>query len=92
MAAGDSSLTRLYGSLLTTTLDKVLASGVIQDNVFTKNPLLDKLRKQGNLKIQDGGERLRCQIMYEANGTYKRYADYEAMDTTPSHKNYAIAA
>ena len=83
MAVGESSLTRVYGPLLTTTLDKVLQSGALQDNVFNKNPFLSKLRQSGNVKVVDGGERLRCQIMHASNSTYKRYSDYEALNTTP---------
>jgi len=34
MAVGESSLTRVYGPLLTMTLDEILSSGMIQDNVY----------------------------------------------------------
>lgn len=82
--AGESSLTRTYATLLTTTLDKIVGAGVIHDQVFTKNPLLSWLREGKRIKVIDGGERIRVQLMYEANPTYTRYADYDTLDTTAS--------
>lgn len=82
--AGESSLTRTYATLLTTTLDKIIQAGVIHDQVFTKNPFLSWLREGKRIKILDGGERVRVQLMYESNPTYTRYADYDQLDVTPS--------
>jgi len=82
--AGESSQTFTYTTLLTTTLQKVLESGVVHDQIFTKVPLLKKLRESGNVKIVDSGERLRVNLMYEANGTYTRYSDYDTISITPS--------
>ena len=39
--AGESSLTRTYKTLLTTTFDKLLSANVIQDNVYDAHPVLD---------------------------------------------------
>ena len=80
--AGESSQTFTYTTLLTTTLQKVLESGVVHDQIFTKVPLLKKLRESGNIKIVDSGERLRVNLMYEANGTYTRYSDYDTINIT----------
>ena len=83
MAVGDTSLTRVYSSLLTTTLDKVLNSGAIQDNLYKKIPLMKWLTSAGNVKVIDGGERISVPILYDGNGTFTRYADYDTLDTTP---------
>lgn len=80
---GESSLDRTYGPLLTTTLDKILGSGVIQDNVFDANPTLDYFRGGDRIKVVDGGERIRIPVLTGKNSTFKWYSDYEMLNVTP---------
>lgn len=84
MAVGETSLTLTYGPLLTTTLMKVLDTGMIHDNVFNNDPLLKWLRSNSRLKVVDGGERIRLGIMFSKNTTAKWYSDDETLDTTAS--------
>ncbi len=70
-------------SLLTTTLEKVLGSGAVHDNIFNANPLLSWLRSGDRIKVIDGGEKIRLGVMYAKNSTAGYYSDYEALDTTP---------
>lgn len=81
--AGESSFSRTYESLLTMTVDKVLASGEIQDGVYDSTPTLDWLNGSGLIKVVDGGERIRIPIMHEKNGTFQWYSGYETYDVTP---------
>jgi len=80
---GASTLSRTYGPLLSTTLDKILSSGAIQDNVYDATPTLDWFRGGGRIKVVDGGERIRIPIMTGKNNTFKWYSDYEILDVTP---------
>lgn len=81
--AGESSFTRTYGPLLTSTWEKVLGSGVVHDNVYNANPTLDWLYSGNRIKIIDGGERIRIPIMTSGNGTFTWYSDYENLNITP---------
>ena len=80
---GASTLSRTYGPLLSTTLDKILSSGAIQDNVYDATPTLDWFRGGGRIKVVDGGERIRIPVMTGKNNTFKWYSDYEILDVTP---------
>lgn len=77
-----SSLTLTYETLLTSTLMKVLNTGVIEDQVYDANPLWDWLRSEGRMKVLDGGERLRIPIMTGKNSTAGSYSGYDILDTT----------
>ena len=81
--AGTETTARIYGPLLSTTLDKILSSGAIQDNVYDATPTLDWFRAGGRIKVVDGGERIRIPIMTGKNNTFKWYSDYEILDVTP---------
>jgi hypothetical protein len=81
--AGESTLSRTYKSVLTTTLDKVLSAGSIQEQVYTKVLTLGKMREAGNIRVIDGGERIRIGIMHEQGTTYTRYDGYDPILTTP---------
>lgn len=81
--AGESSFAKTYESLLTMTLDKVLASGEIQDQIYDSTPTLDWFNGSGLIKVIDGGERIRIPIMHEKNGTFQWYSGYESYDVTP---------
>ena len=80
---GASTLSRTYGPILSTTLDKILSSGAIQDNVYDATPTLDWFRGGGRIKVVDGGERIRIPVMTGMNNTFKWYSDYEILDVTP---------
>ena len=80
---GASTLSRTYGPILSTTLDKILSSGAIQDNVYDATPTLDWFRGGGRIKVVDGGERIRIPVMTGKNNTFKWYSDYEILDVTP---------
>ena len=81
--AGSETTARIYGPLLSTTLDKILSSGAIQDNVYDATPTLDWFRSGGRVKVVDGGERIRIPILTSKNNTFKWYSDYEILDVTP---------
>lgn len=57
--------------------------GPILDNIFQQIPLLDYLRKQGNVKMFNGGERLTFAVMHASNSTAGSYSKYGTIDTTP---------
>lgn len=83
MAVGESSLTRVYGPLLTMTLDEILASGLIQDNVYNMAKTLAWFRTGNRIKVLQGGERIRIPIMSGTNGTFKWYTGYDNLNITP---------
>jgi|TARA_R110000824_G_scaffold69833_2_gene179753 hypothetical protein len=81
--AGESSLTRTYKTLLTTTFDKLLSANVIQDNVYDAHPVLDWLRSGDRVKVIDGGERIRIPIWTGKGTTFKWYSGDELLNVTP---------
>lgn len=83
MAVGESSLTRTYGPLLTMTLEEILASGLIQDNVFNMAKTLAWFRTGNRIKVLQGGERIRIPVLTGTNGTFKWYSGYDALNITP---------
>jgi hypothetical protein len=80
--AGESTLSLIYGTLLSTTLKKVLDSGALHDQVFDNDVFLQWLRSGNRIKKVDGGERMRIGLMFGKNTTAGWYSDYEALDTT----------
>jgi len=80
--AGESTLSLTYGTLLSTTLKKVLDSGALHDQVFDNDVFLQWLRSGNRIKKVDGGERMRIGLMFGKNTTAGWYSDYEALDTT----------
>ncbi len=83
MAVGESSLTRVYGPLLTMTLDEILSSGMIQDNVYDMAKTLSWFRSGNRIKVLQGGERIRIPVMTGTNGTFKWYSGYDNLNITP---------
>lgn len=55
----------------------------LSDNIFKKTPLLEKLLRDGNKKIIDGGESIVVPLMYGSNSTVGWYSGYGTIDTTP---------
>lgn len=70
-----------YDALLTTTLDAY--RNTLVDNIFKDSAFLAAMRQFGGVTKQNGGERIRMQLMYGKNDTVKSYAGYEVIDTTP---------
>lgn len=84
-----TSRTISYDAVLTLCLERVRKQ--VRDNIFQSSALLGALygaygkkKKQGKgLRLQDGGERIRQPLMYEANSTAKSYSGYDTLDVTP---------
>jgi len=87
MASGYSAPSLTYQTLLTTPLMKVLDSGMIFDQVFDQDPLLEWLNSNGRIRLVDGGERIRIGIMNGKNGTVNSYSG-----STESAPLWALAA
>ena len=77
-----TSDTRTIRSLLASTIENTMQSGVIQDTVFDATPLTARLRSAGNIKMVDGGERLRITLDSAKNGTVDSYTDLDPLDVT----------
>ena len=77
-----STNTVYYDALLSTTLDAVVGSGQLFDNIFKDSAFLAALRDMGAVDKQNGGERIRAPLMYETNSTVKSYSGEEVLDTT----------
>ncbi len=77
-----TSDTRSIQSLLASTLENTMQTGVVQDAIFDATPLINKLREAGQVKMVDGGERLRIAIDYAKNTTAKSYNDLDALNVT----------
>jgi hypothetical protein len=71
-----------WSEVLTTTLYN--RSGSLADNVSDNNALLSRLKKRGNVKTADGGERLIQELEYAENATFMRYSGYELLNVSPS--------
>lgn len=80
--AHSTSDSRTIQSLLASTLENTLQSGVVQDAIFDATPLTKRLRDAGQLRVVSGGERLRIAIDSAKNGTAKSYNDLDALDIT----------
>jgi hypothetical protein len=76
-----TSLTRVYDSVLTTTLDMIRP--VIEDQISTGTKLLYFYRKQGNWKgVGAGGAKLAVPLMYQLVSA-DSYSGYSTLDVTP---------
>lgn len=63
--------------IVTTTLRN--RSGVLADNVSDNNALLNRLRRKGNQRLEDGGRTIVQELDYADNGTVQWYSGYEAL-------------
>ena len=72
-----------YDALLSTTLNGYALGGTMVDNIFKDSAFLAALREFGGVVRQDGGERIALPLMYGTNSTFKSYAGYDVIDTTP---------
>lgn len=87
--ASATSRTQVYETLLTTTHDAILDSGMVADQLFTRVPLFAWLRAGGRLKILNGGADLRQGLLYGTNSTAKWYSGHQVLDVTPQEGNTA---
>jgi len=79
-----TSRTINYDALLTTTADKIHASGAVQDAISNSNPLVKKLMDSKSIKKKTvGGDQIRVNLMYQHNGTISSYSGYDTIDVTP---------
>lgn len=59
-------------------------SGVMADNISDNIPLLRHLRKSGNIILANGGSKIRQELEYAENGTFKWYTGTEVLDVSAS--------
>lgn len=69
------------GLLLSTTLKNYRKTLI--DNIHKSNAVFFYLKENGNIKEEDGGERIVVPLMYGKNSTARSYSGYEQLDTTP---------
>lgn len=84
MATGESTLSRTYGPLLTMTLDEILSSGAMQDNIYNMAKTLSWFKSGSRIKVLQGGERIRIPVMTGKNNTFKWYSGLDTLSVTPS--------
>lgn len=70
------------GDLAATTIENY--SGKFADNVSTHNPLLMHLMKRGNITPARGGTKIRQELSYAENGTFKWYSGLETLNVDGS--------
>lgn len=68
--------------IVTTTLRN--RSGALADNITNNNALLSRMKKKGSIKPVSGGRTIVQELEYAQNGTYQRYAGYQALNIQPS--------
>ncbi len=69
------------GDLIATTIES--RTGELADNVSIHMPLLQRLKKRGNIDPVTGGTKILEELEYAENGTVKWYSGYETMDVSP---------
>lgn len=68
-----------FDDVLTTTLNK--HKKTISDNVSSKNALYAWIKKKNKIEKGAGGAKIVEPLSYNGNGSYRRYAGYDALDT-----------
>lgn len=84
-----SSRTINYDAVLSLSFENVREG--LFDNIFTSASFLSALygawgkrkRKGRGIRMVNGGERIRCQLLYGKNTTVKSYSGYDQLDVTP---------
>src|SRR4051812_20972514 len=56
----------------------------LADNVTKNDAILLRLGEKGKIKTVSGGDVILQELEYAENGTFKRYAGYEALNISPS--------
>jgi hypothetical protein len=59
-------------------------SGKVTDNVSKHNALINRLKKKGKIKTEDGGYEIALPLEYAENATYQRYTGYDTLNTGAS--------
>ena len=70
------------GEIAATTIENY--SGKMADNISTHNPLLNEVFMRGNITPATGGTKIRQELMYAENGTFKWYSGLETLDVSGS--------
>jgi len=70
-----------YDSLLSTTLRNYVPK--LENNIFSKRPLLNWLKSGDRIKQRDGGVAITVPIIYGLNDTVSSYTGYDTLATTP---------
>ena len=78
-----NTLSRNYNTLLTHAQDNIYKSGLFQDTFAKMTPTWAKMTDSGRVFTEDGGAKLRVNLLTEANDTWKSYKGYEDFDVTP---------
>ena len=71
-----------YSEMAATTL--VHRSKKLADNVLKNNAFLLRVSEKGNAKPVSGGRTIVRELEYQENGTFTRYAGYDAVSIAPS--------
>ena len=77
-----------YDDIFTTTIES--RTRELRDNVTKNNALLSRLSERGRIQLVSGGSKILQEMDFEENGSYKRYAGSEALNTGISQ--FATAA
>jgi hypothetical protein len=79
-----TSRTLSYDALLSTTADKIHASGAVQNAISNSNPTFGWLTQKGKVKkMAVGGDQIRVNLMYELNPPTS-YSGYEQINIDPN--------
>ncbi|TPM33731.1 phage major capsid protein [Mesorhizobium sp. B2-2-2] len=78
MASPSSIFTQMVSTTLRNTATEVA------DNVSKHTPLLNRLKKKGNVRTLDGGTEIAVPLEYGENQTYQRYGGYDTLNTNAS--------
>jgi len=81
MAATSKTLS--YNALLTTTAEAYYRAGIVQEAVFESSPTVKMLKDSGFRVEQDGGDKIRVNLMYGKNETIDSISAYETINTDP---------
>jgi hypothetical protein len=77
-----STPSQIFTEMVTTT-DRTWGT-TITDNVSKHNALLNRMKRNGNIKTAGGGYEIAERISYAENSTYQRYTGYDALNTNAS--------
>lgn len=70
------------GEIAATTIENY--SGKFADNISTHNPLLNEVFMRGNITPATGGSKIRQELAYAENSTFKWYTGLETLDVSGS--------
>lgn len=82
-----TSLTRIYDTLLTLTLDAYKEQ--LADNIHSGIPLLWWLENRGRgtgIRFENGGAKIRIPVIWAKNTNAKSYSKYDRIDLTPTEE------